>query len=182
MNTAKLSVQRVGYAMDMRKNILIATDNSDASMRAIAYVAAIIGEQSGFRVELFHVLPPLPSEVLEIAWPDAPELAERAKAEFRAARTQWIAKAEQAAQPMFVRAKALLSEVGVPDEAIRTQVFASFDVQEVVADILEAARTRQCGTVVVGRETFSDFEKMFHRHVGDQLVPQGQGLTFWIVE
>ena len=124
MNTAKLSPQKVGYAMDTRKNILIAIDNSDASMRAVAYVAAIIGGQSGFRVELFHVLPPLPSEVLEIAWPDAPELAERAKAEFRTARTQWIAKAEQAAQSMFTRPKALLSEVWVSDEAIRTQVFA----------------------------------------------------------
>lgn len=182
MNTARLFLQKVGHAMDTRKNILIALDDSDASMRAVAYVAAIFGAQSGLRIELFHVLPPLPSEVLEISWPDAPELAQRAKAEFRAARTQWIAKAEQAAQPMFTRAKALLSEAGVPDDAIRTQVFASFDVREVVTDILEAARTRQCGTVVVGRETFSDFEKMFHQHVGDQLVPQGQGLAFWIVE
>lgn len=168
--------------MDTRKNILIAIDNSEASMRAVGYVAAIIGGQRGFRIELFHVLPPLPSELLELAWPDTPELAEKAKAEFRAARTRWLAKAEQAAQPMFARAKALLAEVGVADEAVHTQVFHSFEVREVVDDILEAARTHHCGTVVVGRETFSGFEKMFHQHVGDQLVPQGQGLALWIVE
>ena len=168
--------------IDTQKNILIAIDNSEASMRAVAYVAAIIGGQNGFRVELFHVLPPLPSEIREIAWPDAPELADRAKAEFRAARSQWLKKAERAAQPMFARTKALLTEVGVADEAIHTQVFTSFEVREVAADILEAARTSHCGTVVVGRETFSGFEKMFRPHVGDQLVPQGQGLTFWIVE
>ena len=181
MNTAGLSVQKVGYTMDTRKNILIAVDRSDASLRAVAYVAAMIG-QSGFRIELFHVLPPLPPEILEMAWPDAPELVEKAKAEFRAARTRWIAKAEQAAQPLFDRAKARLSEGGVPEEAIRTRAFVSSDVREVAADILEAARANHCGTVVVGRETFSGFEKMFHPHVGDQLVPQGQGLTFWIVE
>lgn len=168
--------------MDTRKNILIALDNSEASMRAVAYVAAIIDGQNGFQIKLFHVLPSLPSEILEMAWPDTAEFAEKAKAEFRAARARWMEKAEQAAQPMFARAKTLLSEAGVPDETIQTQVFASFDIQEVVADILEAARASQCGTVVVGRETFSGFEKMFHRHVGDQLVPQGQGLAFWIVE
>ena len=36
MNTARLSVQKVGYTMDTRKHMLIAVDRSDASLRAVA--------------------------------------------------------------------------------------------------------------------------------------------------
>ena len=58
MHTARLSVQKVGYTMDTRKHMLIAIDRSGASLRAVAYVAAMIG-QRGFQIELLHVLPPL---------------------------------------------------------------------------------------------------------------------------
>ena len=40
--------------MDVSKRILIAVDDSEASMRAVAYVATIIGGQTNFSIYLIQ--------------------------------------------------------------------------------------------------------------------------------
>ena len=56
------------------------------------------------------------------------------------------------------------------------------NTQDTVLDILEAARARHCGTVVVGRESFHGLKALLTSHVGDTLIRQAHDLTVWVVE
>jgi K+-sensing histidine kinase KdpD len=51
-----------------------------------------------------------------------------------------------------------------------------------VTNILEGARANQCGTVVVGRQSFSWLQELFQHHIGEELIRRGQGLAIWVVE
>ncbi len=51
--------------MQTNKNVLVSVDASEASMRVMIYVAEMIGAHRQCRVYLFHVLPPIPPELLE---------------------------------------------------------------------------------------------------------------------
>jgi nucleotide-binding universal stress UspA family protein len=162
--------------------ILIAVDDSEASSRAVAYVATLIGGKKGFSVRLFHVLTPLSPELLEFVGSENTDVEERMEAEERAAQARWIKAAEKAAQPVFTQAESILRKAGVPLEAVETQFSTSVSNQDMVADILEEARASQCGTIVVGRESFSKLKELFRHHVGDELLRKGQGFTIWVVE
>ena len=168
--------------MDKSKRILIAIDDSEASTRAVRYVATITGGQRGFHLYLLHILAPVPSDIQDIAWVDDPRLLQKAKADARAAQARWIEKAEETAQPLFTQALSILNAAGFSDQDLETHCEPSFEVQELVPQILKEARTHECGTVVVGRETFPNFQELFHYHVGDHLVAKSQGLALWVVE
>jgi nucleotide-binding universal stress UspA family protein len=94
----------------------------------------------------------------------------------------WLRAAAQQAEPIFARAKTILRDAGVPAAAVETEIVAPVSGEAIVTDILEVARTRQCGTVVVGREAFHGLQALFTHHIGDALVRQGQGLSIWVTE
>ena len=168
--------------MNGEKRMLVAIDDSDASMRAVRYVANVIGGQHGFHLHLFHVLHPLSPELLEFIGSEKIEEEEQMEATLRDAQTQWITKEKKAEQSVFKKAKVILREAGVPGRAVKTGYCTSTNRQEVAADILEAARAERCSTIVVGRESFSGLKRFLRRHVGDELIRKGQGFTIWVVE
>ncbi len=88
----------------------------------------------------------------------------------------------QAAEPVFTRAKGILQEAYVPADAVDTQIVDTVNTQDTVLDILEAVRTQQCGTVVVGRESFHGLKALLTSHVSDTLIRQAHDLTVWGVE
>ena len=64
-----------------------------------------------------------------------------------------------------------------------TTVFAeSIHRPDFVRELLETAHKQNCGTIVVGRESYPSFKEMFHHHVGEELVRKGQGFAIWVVE
>ena len=65
---------------------------------------------------------------------------------------------------------------------METQLATPLNGEAVVTNILEAARANQCGTVVVGRDSFSWLQELFQHHVGEELVRRGQGFAIWVVE
>ncbi len=168
--------------MDPSKRILVAVDNSEASSRVVSYVAKMVGRRSGFRVHLVHVLPSFPPALLEFGGAEKPVQEERLEAAEHAARIRWLDRAEKAARPVLARAKWILRKAGMPISAMETQFSTSTSGEEVVADILEAARASRCGTVVVGRESLPGLKGLFRHHVGDELIKRGHGLTVWVVE
>jgi hypothetical protein len=110
----KGSGSKVAKEWSMNANkILVAVDDSEASSRAVAYVAALIGGKKGFSVRLFHVLAPLSPELLEFVGSENTDVEERMEAEERAAQTRWIEAAEKAAQPVFTQAESILHKAGV---------------------------------------------------------------------
>lgn len=168
--------------MNTNRRILVAIDDSEASHQAVTYVARMIGKQEDIQVRLFHVLDPLPPEMLEFPGSENIETEERMDAAEQAAQEQWLETVEKAAQPVFTRAKAVLHAAGVPDRAVETQCCLSITRKDVAADIVEEARASRCGTVVVGRTSFSKLRELFQQHIADELVRRGHGLTIWVVE
>jgi nucleotide-binding universal stress UspA family protein len=75
--------------------------------------------------------------------------------DLRNAQAQWLASAKASAQHLFSKAQAILRTVGIPDQAVGTELATSLSGEDVVTSILEAARRNQCGMVVVGRDSFS---------------------------
>ena len=63
--------------MKRTKRILVAVDDSKASMRAVSYVASIIQARRKYAVCLLHVLRPLPPELMEFGGSEDPEEEEK---------------------------------------------------------------------------------------------------------
>jgi nucleotide-binding universal stress UspA family protein len=168
--------------MNTSRNILIAVDDSEVSNRAVAYVADLMGGRRGFRFHLLHILPPLPPALLEVGGSEDPDTEQHEEASIRDQQAAWLAQAEEAARPMLERAKSILRSAKVPAQAVGTQCVISLNGEAIVTDILEAARANQCGTVVVGRESFHGLRAFLARHVADDLIHKGHGSTIWVVE
>jgi len=170
--------------MDRTKGILIAIDDSEGSRRAVAYVARMMGGRKGFRIRLFHVLAPLPPRLVDFPVGEDPGSTWRREAGAKDVRAAWVAQSEKAAQAVFARAKAILRKARIPAHALGTELVTLSTDQDLATIIVEAARASQCGTIVVGRETYAGLRELFRRHVhvADELIQKAQGLALWVVE
>lgn len=168
--------------MAFDKSILVSVDDSDVSTRVVRYVAEMIGGREGFRVRLFHVLPPLPPELLEFGGSESPKRERSLDRKVQDERDGWLDAAQKATRPVFDKAKGILEAAGVPPESLETQFGISVSRGDVVTDILEEARENDFGTIVAGRHSFSALRELFEHHFADELVRHGQGLTIWVVE
>jgi nucleotide-binding universal stress UspA family protein len=164
------------------KNILVAVEDSEASDRAVSYVAQMVEGRREFQIVLFHRPALMPPQLLESGGAENPTRAQRAEAELRATRAAWVEEVTRAAQPIFARAKTRLREAYIAEEAVKTQLAVPPAEHSLEASILEAARAYDCRTVVVGREAFSWLKELFQAHVADKLIQQADDLTFWIVQ
>jgi len=118
--------------MPNAKHILIAIDDSEASYRAVTYVGSVIGGCEGFRVCLLHALPPLPRELLEFGGSEDPQQEERGEAGLKTEQSRWIEAVAHAAEPVFTRAKHMLHEARVPEDAVETQIVDTVNTQDTV--------------------------------------------------
>ena len=166
----------------MGNNILLAVDNADDLTRTLTYVGETIGAHTGFTIYLFHVLSPMPPELLEFGGSENPNEEETLTKKLREDQSKWITQAKEAAQPLFEKAKAVLQQHHVSPQKIHCEFSTSIHRPDVVRGLLEAAQNFQCGTIVVGRSSFPSFKEMFHAHIGEELVQKGQGFTIWVVE
>jgi nucleotide-binding universal stress UspA family protein len=164
------------------KKILVAVDDSEASTRAVRYVGSIVGRKRGFVARLLHVLNPLPPELREFRGAENGNEEVKLEGELIEKQEPLIARSESEAWPALERAKSILKKAGMPAEAIETEFWESVSRGDLANDILEVGRLNDCGTIVVGRESFSWLREMFHHHVADELVRKGQGFTLWVVE
>lgn len=171
-----------GIQMRAHKNILMAIDDSEASDRAVTYVAQMLDGRGDFQIILFHVPASMPPQLLEFGGAEEPTQEQKAAAELSSAQAAWVEEMTRAAQPMFARAKARLRDAHIAEEAIKTQLSIPPAEQSLEASILRAAQVLECGTVVVGRAAFSWQQELFHTHVADKLLQQADDLTLWIVQ
>ena len=153
--------------MNSNKNIFVAVDDSEASDRAVTYVAQMVDGRKEFHILLFH---------------EVPAQEERAEIELSNAQAAWVEDVARAAQPIFARAKTRLSEAHIAEQDVKTLLFTPSAEQSLEASILTAARAHECSTVVVGRDAFSWLRELFQAHVADKLIPQAGDLTLWIVQ
>jgi nucleotide-binding universal stress UspA family protein len=159
-------------------NFLIAVDDSEATARAVTYVASIVGRRRDVRLHLFHVAP-IPPVFMEFGGSEDVQVEESHEAELVKSCLVYL---EDLAQAVFARAQAILDRAGVPGGAVETHFLTTVDGEDLIQNLLEAARTNACDTIVAGRQSHSWLRELVRHHVADELVRQGEGFTVWVVE
>jgi nucleotide-binding universal stress UspA family protein len=92
--------------------LLLALDGSDASRRAVKYVAKFVARRKGFRICLVHVLGPLPPELLEHGGSEDPSKEAQLERELKVEQGRWIATAKKTAPKDLDQAAAMLRKGG----------------------------------------------------------------------
>jgi nucleotide-binding universal stress UspA family protein len=157
--------------MSVCHNLLIAVDDSEATARAVTYVASIIGRHRHVRLHLWHVAPSLP-ELLEFGGSERVQVEENREAELAESRLGCL---EDLAQAVFAQARAILDHTGIPVEAVEAHFLTTIDGEDLIQNLLEAARTNACDTIVVGRQSHSWLRELVQHHIADELVRKGEG-------
>jgi nucleotide-binding universal stress UspA family protein len=168
--------------VDRSKRLLVAIDDSQASNRAVCYVGELLRGTQGFTVFLLHMLGPLPIQLRESRGAETPEGEEKLEAGLVKKQNQQIKKSAEEFRPLLDKAKTILVSAGVPAEAVERDCPVLVNREDLVTDILREARKRDCATIVVGRESFNGIKEIFVGHMADDLIHEGQGFTFWVVE
>ena len=168
--------------MDRHNKILIAVDETDASLAAVRYVARMMRGRKDLHVRLFHVLPSTPPELLEYGGAEDPRRERQLSAELQAAQAEWIAEAKRSAQASLEATLVLLIDHGLLSENLSTELSSSIHKPDVAREVWEAAQKWDCGTIVTGRHSLPWTQEMFHRHVSEELIRRAKGFTVWVVE
>jgi nucleotide-binding universal stress UspA family protein len=159
-------------------NLLIAVDDSEATARAVAYVASIVGKHRHIRLHLLHVAPILP-ELAEFGGSENPQVKDNSEAELAKSRLDFL---KDLAQAVFAQAQAILDHAGVPASAVNTHFLTTVNGEDVIQNLLEAAQTIGCDTIAVGRQSHSWLRELIQHHIADELVRRGEGVTIWVIE
>ena len=163
------------------KTLLVGVDGSDSSIRSVSYVAEMIGAREDFHVVLFHILPPIPPDLLEFGGAEDPVIEQKLDETLKKEQAQWIEKAKQDAEPILDNAKTILYRIGVLPAMVSVVFSQSIHRPDIVGELIGTAHKQNCGTIVVGRESYSSFKEIFHHHVGEELAKKGQGFAVWVI-
>jgi nucleotide-binding universal stress UspA family protein len=158
------------------KNVLIAVDGSENSLRAVRYAAAILGGGKGYAVRLVHIerLPERDMFPDESAW--AGQCREHS----------------QAMREFLEEAGRVLEAGGLSGEAVCSQYIDSCAVRpegaedcshgrNIALEILSIAEREGCGTLVIGRRGVSKAEEFLFGSVSNKLIHHAKDRTVWVV-
>jgi len=156
--------------------ILLAIDDSPASIRAVTYVAHLVGRRRGFRFCVVHVLPPFPPQWLEHGG------TETSAKDLKAEQQLWLAAVKKTYQKGLDEARVSLRKAGIPTGAIQLLFCEPAEGRDAADDILQMARECKCDTVVVGRDSVSWFHELFSQQLSEEILRRGKGFSVWAIE
>ena len=162
--------------------LLVVVDNSLASLRAVAYVAQMLGGRRGFRVCLAHTLPLPPSGMREFGTAEDTNKEDWLEARLRASRHLWVAATKMKLSGSLEHAYEDLRRAGFARGEIEVQFCYPSARSNAPKEILKLARERGCHTVVVGRQSLSWLREHLQTNPADELVRMGKGFTTWVVK
>jgi nucleotide-binding universal stress UspA family protein len=150
----------------------LAVDASPASMKAVEFVAALLGGH-GYEVCIFHALPGLGAIHFDLSEICTPELAEVDMSD-----TCLEAFKIKVAR-LFRDVKDRLMASGFESEKISEKVISG--VRSRSEAIVKEAEDGSFGTIVVGRRGLSKVDAFFMGRVGHEVVYGGKRFTVWVV-
>ena len=158
---------------------MVAVDNSEHSARALRYVGTLLHDVPNVQVTLFHVLKPMPRELLEHGGSEDPKIEGRLAEELRQEQEDWVRTESVTEYPILVNALEVFGKAGFPLDRV-TLKFGHED--DIAHTILAEARTGGYGTIVVSRHGATGLKRFFGGGVTDQLLRDASGYTLWVVE
>ena len=161
----------VGQAPAVKK-ILLAVDASPASMKAVEFVASLLGGH-GYAVCIFHAIPGLGAirfDISEVCGPELPDvdMSDTCLEAFKLK----VAR-------LFQDVKDRLMTSGFESEKISEKIITG--VRSRSDAIVKEAEHGDFGTIVVGRRGLSKVEAFFMGRVGHEVVYGGKNFTVWVV-
>jgi len=161
----------VGQAPPVKK-IVLAVDASPASMKAIEFVASLLGGLE-YEVCVFHAIPGLGAINFDLS-----EINKREPAEVDMSDACLEAFKLKVAR-LFRDVKDRLMASGFESEKISEKILSG--VHSRSEAIVKEAEDGGYGTIVVGRRGLSKVEAFFMGRVGHEVVYGGKNFTVWVV-
>lgn len=167
------------HGSSRRPRILIAVDDPERSAKALGYVGTLLRDTPEVQVTLFHVLKPMPRELLEHGGSEDPRQETRLAEELRQDQAAWVRTESVMESPILMNALELFAKTGFPLDRV-TLKFGHED--DIAHNILEEARSGGYGTIVVSRHGSNGMKRFFRAGITDQLLRDASGYTLWVVE
>ena len=161
------------------KKFLVAVDESEQSLRAVRYVGTVLRGAPDASVTLFHVLKPMPRELLEHGGSENPAEESRLAQELQQEQENWVRAESAKESPLLVMAAQLLEKSGFPQDRV-TLKFGHED--NVAHNILDEARSGGYGTIVLSRHGSNGIKRFLSRGITDQLLHEASGVSLWVVD
>ncbi len=159
--------------------ILVAVDESENSHRAVQYAGILLRETPDVMITLFHVLKPMPRELLEHGGSENPAAEARLGAKLRMDQESWLRSERESECSVLRKAWDVLTGCGFDGNRV-TMTFGHED--DIAGNILEEGRRGRYETIVVGRHGTSRIKRIFGGGVTDQLLRQAKGFAIWVIE
>lgn len=159
--------------------ILLAVDESENSHRAVKYVGSLLRGRPDTAVTLFHVLKPMPRELLEHGGSENPAAEAQLGQQLRNEQEAWIRKEGESESHVLKKACDTLTQSGFDRSQVALKIGHEDDI---AGNILEEARNGKHETIVVGRHGTSRVKRLFGGGVTDQLLRDAKGFAIWVVE
>lgn len=159
--------------------ILIAVDAPEHSARALRYVGTLLRDARDVQVTLFHVLKPMPRELLEHGGSEDPAIEVRLAEALHQDQDNWVRAQSEVEFPILAKALELLGKTGFPLDHV-TLKFGYED--DIAHNILAEARAGSYGTIVVSRYGSNGLKRMVGGGITDHLLRDASDFTLWIVE
>jgi len=161
----------VGQAPAVKK-ILLAVDSSPASMKAVEFVASLLGGH-GYEISIFHAIPGLEAIHFDLSENCRPELPEVDMS------GTCLETFKLKVARLFRDVKDMLMTSGFESEKISEKVISG--VRSRSEAIVKEAQDGGFGTIVVGRRGLSKVEAFFMGRVGHEVVYGGKMFSVWVV-
>jgi nucleotide-binding universal stress UspA family protein len=142
-------------------------------------VASVLRERPDIAVTLFHVLKPMPRELLEHGGSENPAAEAQLSQQLRKEQDAWIRQEAEAECPVLIQACETLTQAGFAKHQVTLKIGHEDDIAR---NILEAAREGKHDTIVVGRQGASGIKRLSGGGVTDQLLRDAKGFAIWVVE
>ena len=160
------------------KKILVAVDDSEQSIRGVQYVGSMLRDTPDVKVTLFHVLNPMPRELMEHGGSENPDTEDYLGAQLRRDQEEWARKEGAIEYPILLKALEHLGQTGFPID----RVTLKFGHERDIADtIIDEAKSGGYGTVVVTRHGTWGTKRLFGNGVAERLLREVSGAAIWML-
>jgi len=156
-----------GNASVERENVLIAIDDFSMTEHLKECLEPLVRAHPTATVHLFHALGPLPPQLLESPGAEVPDEEEKIEARQERQQKEWLARARARAAPLLHTA---IDEIRqVPGVSVQSHFLLLNHREDLVDEIIKAARDHRCGHIVIGHRTYPWLRERFHTHTAVRL-------------
>ena len=160
------------------KKILIVVEDSNQSVPAATYVGSLLRDTHDVTMTLFHVLKPMPRELMEHGGSEDPQMEDRLGVQLRKDQEEWVRTESAIEYPILLKALEPLGQTGFPLD----RVTLKFGHERDIADtIIDEAKSGSYGTIVVTRHGTTGTKRFLGNSIVDRLLRELSGVAIWVL-